>query len=417
MRSTNKISYDKILICIYSALLFIGYFSIYSSSFSGTETKILTVSTISGKQLIFIIVSLITGLLILLTDVKFIIRSSYFLYALSIISLILVLIFGKEVGGAKAWFSMGGFGFQPSEFVKLTTILSISKYIHDNEIYLDSLKNIIKISLFIMIPAFLILLQPDAGSTLVFLGLVIMIFREGFQNRYVFSIVITSLFSILTILIGVSKTIIFLIFCTVIFFVFLKKYSKRLMLSFIFFITCSIIISGINFAYENILQPHQKERIDIIIGKEKNKLGSGYNLNQSLIAIGSGGITGKGFLKGTQNKGNFVPEQNTDFIFCTIGEEFGFIGSLITLSLFFSLILRIIYLSEKQYSRLNRVYGYSLASIIFTHVFVNIGMTVGLVPVIGIPLPFLSYGGSSMLSFSLMFFLFLKLNASKLERF
>ena len=417
MRSTNKISYDKILICIYSALLFIGYFSIYSSSFSGTETKILTVSTISGKQLIFIIVSLITGLLILLTDVKLIIRSSYFLYALSIISLILVLIFGKEVGGAKAWFSMGGFGFQPSEFVKLTTILSISKYIHDNEIYLNSLKNIIKISLFIMIPAFLILLQPDAGSTLVFLGLVIMIFREGFQNRYVFSIVITSLFSILTILIGVSKTIIFLIFCTVIFFVFLKKYSKRLMLSFIFFITCSIIISGINFAYENILQPHQKERIDIIIGKEKNKLGSGYNLNQSLIAIGSGGITGKGFLKGTQNKGNFVPEQNTDFIFCTIGEEFGFIGSLITLSLFFSLILRIIYLSEKQYSRLNRVYGYSLASIIFTHVFVNIGMTVGLVPVIGIPLPFLSYGGSSMLSFSLMFFLFLKLNASKLERF
>ncbi len=417
MRSTNKISYDKILICIYSALLFIGYFSIYSSSFSGTETKILTVSTISGKQLIFIIVSLITGLLILLTDVKFIIRSSYFLYALSIISLILVLIFGKEVGGAKAWFSIGGFGFQPSEFVKLTTILSISKYIHDNEIYLNSLKNIIKISLFIMIPAFLILLQPDAGSTLVFLGLVIMIFREGFQNRYVFSIVITSLFSILTILIGVSKTIIFLIFCTLIFFVFLKKYTKRLMLSFIFFITCSIIISGINFSYENILQPHQKERIDIIIGKEKNKLGSGYNLNQSLIAIGSGGITGKGFLKGTQNKGNFVPEQNTDFIFCTIGEEFGFIGSLITLSLFFSLILRIIYLSEKQYSRLNRVYGYSLASIIFTHVFVNIGMTVGLVPVIGIPLPFLSYGGSSMLSFSLMFFLFLKLNASKLERF
>ena len=417
MRSTNKISYDKILICIYSALLFIGYFSIYSSSFSGTETKILTVSTISGKQLIFILVSLITGLLILLTDVKFIIRSSYFLYALSIISLILVLIFGKEVGGAKAWFSIGGFGFQPSEFVKLTTILSISKYIHDNEIYLNSLKNIIKISLFIMIPAILILLQPDAGSTLVFLGLVIMIFREGFQNRYVFSIVITSLFSILTILIGVSKTIIFLIFCTVIFFVFLKKYSKRLMLSFIFFITCSIIISGINFSYENILQPHQKERIDIIIGKEKNKLGSGYNLNQSLIAIGSGGITGKGFLKGTQNKGNFVPEQNTDFIFCTIGEEFGFVGSLITLSLFFSLILRIIYLSEKQYSRLNRVYGYSLASIIFTHVFVNIGMTVGLVPVIGIPLPFLSYGGSSMLSFSLMFFLFLKLNASKLERF
>jgi len=417
MRSTNKISYDKILICIYSALLFIGYFSIYSSSFSGTETKILTVSTISGKQLIFIIVSLIIGLLILLTDVKFIIRSSYFLYALSIISLILVLIFGKEVGGAKAWFSIGGFGFQPSEFVKLTTILSISKYIHDNEIYLNSLKNIIKISLFITIPAFLILLQPDAGSTLVFLGLVIMIFREGFQNRYVFSIVITSLFSILTILIGVSKTIIFLIFCTVIFFVFLKKFTKRLMLSFIFFITCSIIISGINFSYENILQPHQKERIDIIIGKEKNKLGSGYNLNQSLIAIGSGGITGKGFLKGTQNKGNFVPEQNTDFIFCTIGEEFGFIGSFITLSLFLSLILRIIYLSEKQYSRLNRVYGYSLASIIFTHVFVNIGMTVGLVPVIGIPLPFLSYGGSSMLSFSLMFFLFLKLNASKLERF
>ncbi len=417
MRDTDKISFDKILICLYSALICIGYFSIYSSSFSGTETKILSLSSTSGKQLIFIIISYFTGLIILLTDVKFIIRSSYLLYILSLISLILVLIFGKEVGGAKAWFSLGGFGFQPSEFVKLTTILTISKYIHDNEIYLNTINNIIKISLFIAIPAFLILLQPDAGSTLVFFGLTIMLFREGFHNRYVFSIIITCLFSFLTILIGVSQTVIFLIFCTVVFFIFLKKYRKRLMLSFIFFITCSIIISGTNFSYENILQSHQKERIDIIIGKEKNKLGSGYNLNQSLIAIGSGGILGKGFLKGTQNKGNFVPEQNTDFIFCTIGEEFGFIGSLITLLLFFSFVIRIIYLSEKQYSRLNRVYGYGLASIIFTHVFINVGMTIGLVPVVGIPLPFLSYGGSSMLSFSLMFFLFLKLNASKLERF
>ena len=417
MRDTDKISFDKILICLYSALICIGYFSIYSSSFSGTETKILSLSSTSGKQLIFIIISYFTGLIILLTDVKFIIRSSYLLYILSLISLILVLIFGKEVGGAKAWFSLGGFGFQPSEFVKLTTILTISKYIHDNEIYLNTINNIIKISLFIAIPAFLILLQPDAGSTLVFFGLTIMLFREGFHNRYVFSIIITCLFSFLTILIGVSQTVIFLIFCTVVFFIFLKKYRKRLMLSFIFFITCSIIISGTNFSYENILQSHQKERIDIIIGKEKNKLGSGYNLNQSLIAIGSGGILGKGFLKGTQNKGNFVPEQNTDFIFCTIGEEFGFIGSLITLLLVFSFVIRIIYLSEKQYSRLNRVYGYGLASIIFTHVFINVGMTIGLVPVVGIPLPFLSYGGSSMLSFSLMFFLFLKLNASKLERF
>ena len=223
MRDTDKISFDKILICLYSALICIGYFSIYSSSFSGTETKILSLSSTSGKQLIFILISYFTGLIILLTDVKFIIRSSYLLYILSIISLILVLIFGKEVGGAKAWFSLGGFGFQPSEFVKLTTILTISKYIHDNEIYLNTINNIIKIFLFIAIPAFLILLQPDAGSTLVFFGLVIMLFREGFHNRYVFSIIITCFFSFLTILIGVSQTVIFLIFCTVVFFYFFKK--------------------------------------------------------------------------------------------------------------------------------------------------------------------------------------------------
>jgi len=217
--------------------------------------------------------------------------------------------------------------------------------------------------------------------------------------------------------VGVNNTIIFLIFITLIFSYILKRNKKTFIPALIFFIISASIISSTNYAYEHILQPHQKERIDIILGKENNDLGSGYNLNQSLIAIGSGGLIGKGYLNGTQTKFNFVPEQNTDFIFCTIGEEFGFIGSIIVIGLFSILILRIIMLSEKQTSRFSRIVGYSLSSILFAHVFINISMTIGLMPVIGIPLPFFSYGGSSLLSFSILFCMFIKLDRYRIERF
>ena len=417
MREQNEITFDKLTVILYFIIVFIGWLSIYSSSYNDSVSSIISINTIAGKQLLFIIISILSSIFLLLIDVKILLRLSYIIYLINILSLILVLLIGKEVGGAKAWFQFGGFGLQPAEFAKLGTILVISKFINDNEIYLDSLKNLLIIITFILIPSFLILLQPDAGSSLIYGSLIIMFFREGLQLRYIISIITTVVLALLTIIIGVSKTIIGLIIVAFMLFVFLKKQPKKLMISLIFFISCSLIISSVNYTYENILESHQKERIDILIGKEENKLGSGYNLNQSLIAIGSGGLLGKGFLKGTQTKGNFIPEQNTDFIFCTIGEEFGFLGSLTIILLFLALIIRIIILSEKQYSRISRVFGYCLASILFTHVVINIGMTIGIVPVIGIPLPFLSYGGSSMLTFSIMLFFFLKLNSLKLERF
>ena len=417
MRQQSKITFDKLTVIIYFLIISIGFLSIYSSSYNEASSAIISLESVSGKQFLFLIIAIIASIFLLLIDVKIILQLVYIIYLLCVISLILVLLIGKEVGGAKAWFKIGGFGLQPAEFAKLGTILVISKYMHDNEIYLDSLKNLFTIITFIALPAFLILLQPDAGSSLIYCSLIFMFFREGLQLRYIISILIGFFLALLTIIIGVNKSIISLIILTSILFVLLKKQSKRIMISLIFFISCSIIISSVNYTYENILESHQKERIDILIGKEKNKLGSGYNLNQSLIAIGSGGMTGKGFLKGTQTKGNFIPEQNTDFIFCTIGEEFGFIGSLIVIILFMILITRIIILSENQYSRFSRVFGYCLASILFAHVAINIGMTIGIVPVIGIPLPFLSYGGSSLLTFSIMLFLFIKLNSLKLERF
>ncbi len=409
---------DWLSIVIYLLLMMLGCLSIYSSSYSPDgNTSLISLNTIVGKQIFFAIISLIIGMFIILMDIKIIIRLSYVIYFLSIISLILVLFIGKEVGGAKAWFDFGKFGLQPAEFAKFGTILGIAKFIHDKDIYINKFKELAIISCLIFIPCLLILKQPDAGSALIYGSLIIMFFREGLPLRYILIIIIIFILSLSTMIIGVNYTIIFLIFLTLIFAYILRRNKKTFIPALIFCILGASIISSVNYSYENILQPHQKERIDIILGKEKNDLGSGYNLNQSLIAIGSGGLNGKGYLKGTQTKFNFVPEQNTDFIFCTIGEEFGFLGSLTIIALFTILILRILILSEKQTSRFSRIVGYSLSSILFAHILINISMTIGLMPVIGIPLPFFSYGGSALLSFSILLFVFIKLDTYRIERF
>jgi len=409
---------DTISIIIYVLLVFLGCLSIYSSSFNpNIETPLLSLNTIIGRQLFFVLAALIISVFILLVDFKIIFRLSYVIYFSSIIALVLVLFIGKEVGGAKAWFDFGKFGLQPAEFAKFGTILGIAKFMHDGDIYINKLKELLIISLMLLAPCLLIMKQPDAGSALVYGSLIIMFFREGLQLRYIFSIITICLLTFLTMIIGVNYTIIFLTFITFILLYVLKKNKKTFIPALLFFILSASIISGVNYTYENVLQAHQKERIDIILGKENNKLGSGYNLNQSLIAIGSGGFVGKGYLEGTQTKFNFVPEQNTDFIFCTIGEEFGFIGSLIIIILFTILIIRIILLSEQQTSRFSRIVGYSLSSVLVAHVLINISMTIGLMPVIGIPLPFFSYGGSSLLAFSILFFVFIKLDTYRIERF
>ena len=407
-----------IIIVIYCILVFIGWASIYSSSYDPESSfNLLNTKTIYGKQLLFIACSYIVSIFILLIDIKIITRLGYIVYFASIISLILVLFIGKEVGGAKAWFNFGSFGLQPAEFAKYGTILAISKFIHDKNIYLNKSINTLKVCGFILLPFLLILKQPDAGSALIYTSLIIMFFREGFQIRYMFFGIISLLLCLSTIVVGVSVTIIILIFLNIGFAYLLKKHKKILLPALVTFIIGILIVGSVNYGYDNILQPHQKERIDIIIGKEKNNLGSGYNLNQSLIAIGSGGFWGKGYLNGTQTKFNFVPEQNTDFIFCTIGEEFGFAGSAIIIMLFMTLIVKIIWISEKQTSRFSRIYGYSLSAILFAHIIINISMTLGIMPVIGIPLPFISYGGSSLLSFSILLFTFLKLDSYRIYRF
>ena len=418
MQKIKQFQIDWITITLYLFLVFFGWASIYSSSYQPENAfNLIEINTIYGKQLFFIACAIILNAFIMLIDVRLIIRLGYFIYFISITSLILVLFFGKEVGGAKAWFDFGKFGLQPAEFAKFGTILAISKFMHDKKIYLTKYKEILKVCIFILCPFLLILMQPDAGSALIYASLVIVFFREGLKIEYILFIGLCFILSALTIIASIKYTMIFLIIINFVFAYFLNKKNLNFIPALISFIIGALIILGINYSYDNILQPHQKERIDIIIGKEKNNLGSGYNLNQSLIAIGSGGVLGKGYLNGTQTKFNFVPEQNTDFIFCTVGEEFGFLGSVIIIILFLSLIIRIIFLSEKQTSRFSRIIGYSLASILFAHVLINISMTLGIMPVIGIPLPFFSYGGSSLLSFSMILFTFLKLDADRMHRF
>tara|TARA_Y100001968_G_scaffold331382_1_gene385867 strand:+ start:1132 stop:2388 length:1257 start_codon:yes stop_codon:yes gene_type:complete len=418
MYNNKQVNIDWGIILIYLSLIFFGWLSIYSSSYTPEHSfNLLAIKTIYSKQFFFIICSLFIGVFIMLLDVKLISRLGYLIYIISIVSLILVLFIGKEVGGAKAWFNFGKFGLQPAEFAKFATILAIAKFINDQKIYLNKTMHIIQVGLFIACPFILILMQPDAGSALIYTSLIIVFFREGLKAQYLFFVFLVCILSISTIILGIKTTILLYVILNLFFAYILKKNRKHIMPALISFIIGTFLISGINYGYENILQPHQKERIDLIIGKEKNNLGSGYNLNQSLIAIGSGGVLGKGYLEGTQTKFNFVPEQNTDFIFCTIGEEFGFLGSIFIVILFFSLIIRVLFLSEKQTSRFSRIIGYSLASILFSHVFINIGMTLGLMPVIGIPLPFFSYGGSSLLSFSMLLFTFIKLDAYRIHRF
>ena len=410
-------NFDWITITIYMVLVLGGLMSIYSASLNMGDNNIYSLNNPYSKQIVFIFISAISAFLILKIDGKFIAKIGYLIYALSIISLILVLFIGKEVGGAKAWFDFGAFGIQPAEFAKFGTIMALAKYIHDKDIYLDKVRDLLNVTNIILIPVLFILLQPDAGSALVFGSLIIMFFREGFPLKYVLIFLIIGIISLMTLIVGAPNTITIIVLLAMTLGFILIKHKKRIISSLLFLIFGALIVSLVEFSYNNILQSHQRERIDIILNKENNSLGSGYNLNQSLIAIGSGGFAGKGYLNGTQTKFNFVPEQNTDFIFCTVGEELGFLGCILILSLFLALIIRLIVLSEKQTSRFSRVTGYSLVSILFAHIFINISMTIGLLPVIGIPLPFFSYGGSSLISFSILLFTFIKLDACRMERF
>jgi rod shape determining protein RodA len=417
MNSFNILKYDLISIISYCLLVTFGIVNIYSSTFSESFISIFDSSTAVGKQIIFLIVSSITFIIIIFTKSNFFDRVSPLLYFTSIILLLSLFIFGVERGGAKSWYLIGPISFQPTELAKLSTALFLAKFLSIIQTDLNKTRDILIVGIIIVIPIILITFQPDPGSALVFLAFIFPILREGLDLRFFyFGLIIVSTL-ILTLTLGVTKGTITLSILYLILYIYNRR--KKFKISFLKYLLSFIILVGVSFStnylFENILEQRHRDRINLIIGKEVDDRGIGYNTNQSKIAISNGGLFGAGFLQGTQTKGNFVPRQHTDYIFSTIGEEWGFTGSLITILFFMLLITRVSLRAERQVNHFKRIYCYCFASLLFFHFFVNVGMSLGLVPSIGIPLPYISYGGSSLLIFSVMFFIYLNFDSSRLK--
>ena len=417
MNSLNLLKYDLVSILTYGLLVTFGIINIFSSSFNESFTSIFDSTTIVGKQVIFLIVSGITFIIIIFTKNNFFDRIAPILYFTSIVLLLSLFIFGVERGGAKSWYLIGPISFQPTEFAKLSTALFLAKFLSIIQTDLNKTRDILIVSIIILIPTILITFQPDPGSALVFLAFMFPVLREGLDLRFFyFGLIILSTL-ILTLIFGFITSIIILSILFLILYIYNR--SKRFKNSILKYLLSLLILIGVSFStnylFENVLEQRHRDRINLIIGKEVDDRGIGYNTNQSKIAISNGGLFGAGFLQGTQTKGNFVPRQHTDYIFSTIGEEWGFIGTLVTILFFMLLITRISLRAEKQVNHFKRIYCHCFASLLFFHFFINIGMSIGLVPSIGIPLPFISYGGSSLLIFSVMFFIYLNFDSSRLK--
>jgi rod shape determining protein RodA len=461
---------DWVIILIFLFMVLAGWLNIYSAVYSEEHSSIFDMDQRYGKQMLWIIFSLVLALLIMVTDSKFFVAFSFPIYGIFIFLLIVVLFLGSTVNGAKAWLMIGNVALQPSEFAKLGAALAMAKVMSSYDFSFKSLNSKILIAGILLLPVLLIFLQNDTGSALVYLSFLIPLFREGMSGLILFFLFFFALLFILSL---VLSPLLFLLILTVsgfvVFISMRKKWSelKPALIIFavsVFLISVIFLVAGldfnvyfvvlissflsglillflsiykripqamvivsvfivslifsflVDFAFDNILQPHQQDRINNLLGLKSDPQGRGYHVIQSKIAIGSGGFFGKGFLKGTQTKYNFVPEQSTDFIFCTVGEEWGFVGSALVIAAFIYLLIRILTLAERQRSIFSRVYGYCVVSILFFHFVINIGMTMGLMPVIGIPLPFFSYGGSSLWFFTVLLFIFLRLDASRFEQ-
>ncbi len=410
---------DWVTVLIYFALVIIGWFSIFSAKYDELHPSIFDMSQVYGKQLIWIGASLLVGFIILLIDAKFFNAFSLWIYIFFLVSLLAVLVYGKATKGATSWIDLGGgIKFQPSEFAKMATALALAGYLDRLDVDLQKRKDQIIAATIVLVPMALVLAQNDTGSAIVFVSFIFVLYREGFPGAgwlmvagvaaillFVFTLVWSQ--KVMYIILGV------LLVLTLTFYIVTKKKGIVRMLA-VFAIAFTFVFS-VDYAFNKVLQEHQRNRILVLLGQLDDPKGVGYNVHQSKIAIGSGGFAGKGFLQGTQTKYDFVPEQHTDFIFCTVGEEGGFLGTATVMLLYLGLLLRIIILAERQRSTFSRVYGYAIAGILFVHIAINIGMTIGLLPVIGIPLPFLSYGGSSMLAFTIMLAIFVKQDAYRLN--
>ena len=415
----NNIIYrlDWLLILVYLLLVSFGIINVYSATYSETLDGFFDISQPVGKQVFFLVFSFFIGIIILSVNSKFFEQFALVGYFVTIILLLGLFIFGKTVSGATSWYSIGGLSVQPSEMAKVSTALMIASFLSKFQSDLKTPRTLLKIGAYVLLPFLLIVLQPDPGSALVFGAFFFPLFREGLNYAYliIFFSLLFLFFITLSfhfgIVIGIISLVIFLIYY------FIKKLNPKLKIwPFIIFLIISIGFSfSVDYIFNNVFQQRHRDRINIVLGKEVDTQGVGYNINQSKIAIGSGGLNGKGFLEGTQTKGDFVPEQHTDYIFSTIAEEWGFLGSFFLIFLFCFLISRMILQAEKQTNKFRRIFSYGSAGLIFTHFFINIGMSLGMVPTIGIPLPFISYGGSSILAFSIMIFIHLNFDANRLN--
>ncbi len=399
---------DWICVIIYCVLVFLGWLNIYSSSLSSMEGT-------SDKQFIFIALTIPLIFIVLFVEGKFYEKYASIIFGISLLSLIGLFAVGKTIAGQRCWYGFGSFTLQPSEFAKAATALALAKYLSDTQINLKYTNRQIQALAIVFLPVLLILPQPDPGSALIYSAFFLVLYREGLPSWYIWTGFSAILLFVLTLILQPQYVI--LLALLVIVFVYYKSRlaDRNIVMSGILFTLISGFVLSVNYVFTHVFKQHHRDRFNILLGKTVDMKGIGYNTNQSEIAIGSGGFFGKGFLEGTQTKGGFVPEQHTDYIFTTVGEEWGFIGSLIVIVLFVTLFLRIIYLAERQKTKFSRVYGYCVAAILFIHFFVNIAMVVGIFPTIGVPLPFFSYGGSGLWGFTILLFIFLKMDANKVN--
>ena len=417
MRAEKGIFYriDWVLVILYLTLVTIGWFNIYAAVYNDSHQQIFDLHQKYGKQMLFIIAALFLAIMILIIDPKFFSQFSYFIYGFFFLTLIIVIFAGHEISGSKSWFQIGGFGIQPAEFAKMATALALAKYLGYFERNLSKIKHLFISVLIILLPALMIILEHDTGSALVFLCFILVLYRAGLSGFVLVALAALPVLGIFALLVNkyILTAVIFV--AAFLFYLGSRRKIRNLLISVIVFLASAGFVFSVHYTFNHILEHHQRQRINVLLGLNTDLKGAGYNVNQSMIAIGSGRLFGKGFLQGTQTKYNFVPEQSTDFIFCTVGEEHGFAGSLVVIGLFLGLLIRIILNAERQKSKFSRLYGYGVASLIFIHFSINIGMALGLLPVIGIPLPFFSYGGSSLWAFTILLFIFIKQDAYRYE--
>lgn len=403
-----KSNIDWISIIIYTALVIMGWLNIYSSSLSSTDGTY-------EKQFIFILLTIPLIFIVLFVDGKFYEKYATIIFGVALLSLVGLFFFGKTIAGQRCWYAIGSFTLQPSEFTKAATALALAKYLSDTQVNLKDVNRQIQALAIVFLPVILILPQPDPGSALIYSIFLLVLYREGLPSWYIWTGFIAIVLFVLTLVLEPEYVILISVIILAIIHFKGRTVDRNLILSGILLALISGFVLSVDYVFDNVFKQHHRDRFNILLGKTVDMKGIGYNTNQSEIAIGSGGWIGKGFLEGTQTKGGFVPEQHTDYIFTTVGEEWGFAGSVVVIGLFVGLFLRIIYLAERQKTKFSRVYGYCVAGILFTHFFVNIAMVIGIFPTIGVPLPFFSYGGSGLWGFTILLFIFLKMDANKVN--